>query len=678
MAVQKMKKVRLLVPKDDREKLLTLLQNAGVVEIENIKEQLQAEGLTDFLPRNSSDLTDVDRRLTDIKQAIDFLRGFSEQKEGLLKSFLGTKIVIDPQTLGDLLSDPGIEDDVRQALRWEEELNEIRNRVAQTEELMKILNPWTALDLNLKTHGTNKTRWLLGTVPATRWEEAEGKLAAEPGLALQKVSPAGNPVRLAILVLNSALDTVEPCLKEIGFTEVNLPRLDGTPAEIMAKCRQELHDLHRREEEIKSLARGLRHKRLSSLMALYDAAASERRRRESAQMLGETKTLVFLEGWLPATREQEVKRLLENKFPRLAVEFTDPEEGDRVPVVLHNQGIAKPFEFVLNLYGMPQYTEVDPTALLTPFFLLFFGFCLTDAAYGLVLMGLSALAIKKLDLDEGGKRFFKLFFYGGASTVVLGALAGGWFGNAVDLLPAAFAPVKAVKNALTMFDPLYNPIPVLAVAMGLGLLQIMTGIAIKMVWGIKTGNAADALMDQGLWLVFLTGLVCWGMGRLGILSPAVTGVFKAVMLAGMIGLVLTQGRAQKGIVRKLFSGIMSLYGLVGYFGDVLSYSRLFALGLATGVIGMVVNIMAGLVGGIPVVGVILFIIIFVFGHAFNLALNVLGAFIHSSRLQFVEYFTKFFEGGGRMFRPLRRASKYTVVREIPVSTVAAPQKGASL
>jgi V/A-type H+-transporting ATPase subunit I len=287
-------------------------------------------------------------------------------------------------------------------------------------------------------------------------------------------------------------------------------------------------------------------------------------------------------------------------------------------------------------YSLPNSRGIDPNLIMAPFFVMFFGMMVSDAGYGIVLALSTAIALLVLKPQGGMGKMLGLLCLGGVSTFIWGAIFGGWFG--VNLKPL-------------WFNPLDNPLQMLIFCLILGVIQLYVGIGLQAYKNIREGKYLDALFDQGLWYIFLSGLMMMALPPL-----AVIGKFMAI--GGALGLVATQGRTEKGIVKKLINGVLSLYNVTGFLGDVLSYSRLFALGLATGVIGTVVNAMSSMLGG-SFIGNILMVFFMIFGHTFNIAINVLGAYVHSSRLQYVEFFGKFFEGDGKPFVPFKTLSKYT-------------------
>jgi V/A-type H+-transporting ATPase subunit I len=324
---------------------------------------------------------------------------------------------------------------------------------------------------------------------------------------------------------------------------------------------------------------------------------------------------------------------------RLYIHLEDPEPGESFPVALENPPLIQPFEVVTELYSTPDPRSIDPNPYMAPFFFIFFGIMMGDAGYGIIIAALSYFALRKLKLKGTGKKLVMLIMLGGISCVLWGSIFGGWFGNAGALLglPALW------------FDPINEPLTMLLFCFALGLIQIFAGMGVKAYMNIRQGKIWDAVFDQGLWYVTIIGLV--------VMAALSQTVGQYMALAGAAGLVLTQGRHQKNIIKKLLSGLLSLYDITGYFSDMLSYSRLFALALSGGVIGTVIN-QLGLMAANSWIGWIIAAVVLAAGHGFNILISVLGAYVHTSRLQYIEFFGRFFESGGRAFRPLRIKTKF--------------------
>ena len=350
----------------------------------------------------------------------------------------------------------------------------------------------------------------------------------------------------------------------------------------------------------------------------------------------------YFDGWVIKSAVDKVKSVLD-KY-ECYYEITEPEKGEQMPILLKQNSLTDPFQSITDLYSTPSVNDIDPTPFLAPFYFIFFGLMLSDAAYGLILSVGSFILLKHYRLEGMMKRLVKMFMFCGISTFFWGVLFGGWFGDMFGISPAWFNPVE-------------EPMTLLIFSLVLGGIHIFVGMGLKAYLLLRNGQAIDAICDIFLWYLLLIGLVVFGLGSS--IAPIATEIGKWMSIIGAVGIVLTGGRSKKGF-GKVTGGLGSLYGITSYLSDVLSYSRLLALGLATGVVSQVINTLGKMVGG-GILGIIVMVVVFIIGHVFNLAINTLGTFVHSSRLQYVEFFGKFFDGGGTPFNPFSRKTKYVEI-----------------
>ncbi|MBU2617772.1 MAG: V-type ATP synthase subunit I, partial [Euryarchaeota archaeon] len=432
------------------------------------------------------------------------------------------------------------------------------------------------------------------------------------------------------------------------FSRVTFPELTGTPSEVQARIDAKLARIGKEREGIQAEILNLLKYR-PKLLAVYDHVYIEREREDVIKNLAKTEASFLIEGWIKKKDVETLKQRLRSVSSAVEISTRDPEEGEQVPVTLENITIVDPFEAVTEMYSQPKYTEIDPTPLVTVFFIIFFGICLSDAGYGIMLSTLSILMMKKYNMGSTGKKFLRLLFIGGISSFFFGVLSGSWFGDLLRM-PALW------------INPVDDPITMLVFALILGLIQIFVGIGVKMYNNIRRGNIKDAVFDQLTWSILLSGLVLIILAEMDIIS--IGKIPYGVTGFGALSLVLTQGRHQKGMVKKIVVGLASLYGIIGYFSDVLSYSRLMALSLATIVLAMVFNTIAFIMKDIYLVGIFITAMVLIVSHFFILIIGTLGAFVHTMRLQYVEFFSKFYVGGGKKFSPFRMDTKYIEIEEV--------------
>ena len=396
---------------------------------------------------------------------------------------------------------------------------------------------------------------------------------------------------------------------------------------------------------------------------LYDVEATELAATQQKQKLVATDSVALISAWIPAGREASVSAALD-KF-ECAYDLTEPEGEDVPPVLLKNNGFATNFEWVLGMYSYPQYGRFDPTFIMSIFYFILFGIMFADFGYGLIMTAGCFAAVKILKLSKGLERSLKMFGYCGISCMIFGVLFGAYFGDlplkfmqsmlgvpAEQLPNLALIPGASATLAL-LFDPLQNPMGFLIFSLAAGAVHLIAGMAVNFVILCKDGKVWDAIFDIGAYWVLFAGFA------LLVLLPSI-GVW--VALGGALFIVLTHGRSEKNPIMKLVKGLLGLYDLINYASDLLSYSRILALGLAAGIIAQVINILGTMMGP-TVIGFIVFVLVFLLGHLLNLAINVLGTFVHTSRLQYIEFFGKFYEDGGVVFEPALSSEKYTEHQE---------------
>ena len=367
-----------------------------------------------------------------------------------------------------------------------------------------------------------------------------------------------------------------------------------------------------------------------------------------------TQRTVLLEGWV---KERDYKRLEKtvSRFGASSLSRVEPAEDEEIPVEIENKNYVRPFEVITRLYGMPQHFEVDPTVFLAPFFALFFALCLTDAGYGLVIIALMGLFIKKI---QGDKKLMWMLGICAAATVVAGALTGGWFGNAIQ----QFVPGMKEKRLDLWFDPIQQPMVFFGLALILGYVQILTGLVIAFGHNLKRKDYVAAVCDQLTWLIMLNSVVIFLASYFQVVPPEIGRFFGYLVLVPAAVILLFSHR-EGGWGGRIGMGVYNLFSGIFYLGDVLSYLRLMALGMVTGGLAMAINIIAETARGIPYgIGIVAMIIVLVGGHGFNMAISGLGAFVHTLRLQYVEFFPKFLIGGGRSFEPLSKEYRHIYIK----------------
>jgi len=647
MALATVSKISLTAHQKDQDDILEVLQNLGFSQIEDCK----ADGLD---KKNINEaISDLEYKIAGVRFCLEFLAGYETEKKSL-KEKIDPKINLTLKEIEKIVNDfdyIGKTKEIQEIENGLNEANNIKDKLSQ--ELIQI-EPWQSLGFvpnrqNLETGFEYKFL----TVNDVNYSDLLIKL--QKGLPLttvEKVSDIKKEILAVLFFKHDHESQVSEILNEFNIKALELPDLEIPIPERIKQINQKIDESENRIEKLTREAQRLaNHQR--ELKICFDYLNWQKERLFQQQKAGNTNRTFSLIGWL----DKDLVEILEKELNKITSDFVIddiPFENDEaVPVIFKNTW-ATPFEFVTGVYGAPQYHEPDPTPWLTPFFVLFFGLCMTDAGYGIILALFSWLGMKILKPTKEGSKMFKVLMWGGLATFFAGALVGGWFGIVIDEIK-----IDWLRNLLVnirLIDPVKEPIRMLIFCLILGIIQVIVGILISLWWKIQHKNYISAVLDDCMWLYFIFAVLIGGASKMGLIDFAYS---KYLIWAGVIGLIATQGRSQKNPILKLTSGIISLYGLVGYLSDVLSYSRLLALGLATGIIAMVINLIAKLtIDMVPYLGWVIAFFIIVGGHIFNIGINALGAFIHSSRLQFVEFFPKFMEGGGNSFIPFRKESKY--------------------
>lgn len=646
MAIVKMKRLRIIALDSQREELLSRLLHVGCVELSEPQTELGDPEWTALLGRSESALSDAKERLARVTAALQTLNKYAPAKGGLFRPRK-------PIRETDFLSGEALEKALAQAEEIngrEREITSLQNQINRLDARRLALTPWAPLDLDLGTRSTRNVKIAFAVCPAG---VDMGMLMAD----LSEAAPSSQVIEASTdkeqhyflyLCHFSEEEAALAALKPYGVSPAGLKDVTGTAAENLAAVEQESKALADRrtalEGEIAALA-GCR----AELEVCTDRLRQEISKQEAAQRSLTDGTIVFFTGWVTEPGLPTVQAELEKFACAWETEDPAPEEYPEVPVQLKNNWFTRPLSMVTDMYSLPAYSGVDPNPLMAPFFIFFYGFMMADMGYGLLMMLASVIILKKAKPNGPTMRHMvPLLGLCGVSTFIMGALTGGFFG---DLIPQLVKLTTGKEIALpALFSPLDDALAVLLGSLAIGLVQIFTGMGINMYRKIKRGEVMDALCNEGAWYaVFILFAVGVAIGQI-----------KPALIAILVLLVLTQGYGKKGVFGKIMGIGGSLYNnITGYFSDILSYSRLMALMLAGAVIAQVFNTLGGITGN-----VVAFFLISMVGNALNFALNLLGCYVHDMRLQCLEFFGRFYEDGGKPFRPLAFDTKYVdIVQE---------------
>ena len=650
MAILKMKKLRLLAVRSGRDELLQELIRYGCVEFSELAPEIQGSEIESLVCRESSDIASLKSRHTSLTRAIELLDRYAPVKAKLLSA----RPELEDRVL---LDDTGLSGALKIAESIESHDSRIKRISAEESRLRSViqsLDPWMELDMPLNTEGTERCGVLIGTVPArielSQVESALEQVDEESELFC--VHEEKKEHYVVLVCMREKLPDMQECLRGFGFTASALGSMDGTARECAAQADTSLKELAAEKESCVEYIIGEAVHR-DELKLAADRVSVRISLAEAADKLYGTDSVVVMEGWFPEEREPELSEVFE-RFGCAweALEPTEEEYPD-VPVKLKNNKFTNALNMVTNMYSLPAYGSLDPNPLMAPFFILFYGLMMADMGYGLIMVIAAVVAMKRIRPRAGTLSFCQLLLYCGISTFVMGAVTGGFFGDALEKIGAIIGKPEGWGALPCLFSPLKDTMYVLVGAMGLGLVHLNTGMVINAVKKIRRGQVADAVWEEGsLWVMLVGIILC--VFKIG----NVSGV-PVVLVIGIVMLFYGGSRGSKGILGKLGSIFGTFYNTAtGWFGDILSYSRIMALMLAGSVIATVFNTIGAIANNL-----VFFFVIFIIGHSLNFALNLLGCYVHDLRLQCLEYFGKFYEDGGRPFNPLTVKTKYYDVSE---------------
>lgn len=650
MAIVEMKKLSLAALEEQRESLLAELMRLGCVEISEPDmsspelDKLYSEAL---ISHDTASIESIMSRRDSVSKAIALLDKYAPVKKPMFSPKTGVRefAMFDGDTIAAAVD---IADEIialgESADKKTAEINALENRIIG-------LEPWKDLDIPLDFENPAIEIWC-GTVPLYVSEDKLRSAADEavPASVIREIYADRTQRYIAAVVYGEDAEELAKVLRRLSFARHSFADLKGYAKENLARFEKQAEALKAERAAAEEKIRSYKDKN-AVLEQTYDALTNEMERQNVRRRLMKSETVFFLCGWLP----KDALPLAENVLRRFdcAYGFEDPGETDDVPVALHNGRLAEPFGEITSMYGMPAYNSyIDPTAAMGVFYALAFGIMLSDAAYGIMLSLGCLFLLKKKKPSGTFKNMLKLFMYCGISTTLWGLFFGSFFGNAVAIVSSGlFGREVALPYVI---DPITNPIEMMALSYAFGAMQIFTAIFFNGLRCIKRKDYLGAIFGVYSWYVLFIGIA------LLLLIPSIG---KYVAIAGALMVMIGGSLGKKGF-GKITGGFLALYGISGYFSDLLSYSRLLALGLSTAVVSNVFNTMGSLMG-FSAFGTIFFFIVLIVGHVFNFALNLLGSYVHTSRLQYIEFFGRFYEGGGKAFTPLKLQTKYVdIIKEV--------------
>jgi V/A-type H+-transporting ATPase subunit I len=658
-----MNRLQALVLDEQKEKVLKKLHDLGAVQISDCRERLSQSEWKPLLeaPASSPLLREITSSLMSINKWLDLFESIvPEQTDSFFKFLFNPskpkKVPFEDIEGENLLSrvDEVLNQVAQATGAQSEQLEKAREDMVNLQNLKQSISKLGSTDIDLTyVEETSLTSVYLGTTLSKNVEiiQAELDKLTDQTFLLEHTAIDDTESLLTIVCLSQHAPAVSNFLRRTGFERIETGGYTGKPQEALRSIESSIDELKQKEKQLIAGITTSAGQFRDSLLALRELLQIEKERADTHGHLATSGPLCMIEGWTPRKKTEQVIREIETVTNGLAViEATEPNNpNEKVPILLDNPPFFRHFEVLTNMYSPPKYNEIDPTVILTITFLFFFATMITDAFYGIITFALGFLMLRGGGRYGGVIRDFGVILTaGGLVTIGAGALTGGWFGN----LLIDFAGMTSLKS-LMIIDPMVDVLPFLIFAVAVGVIHLDIGIVLGMINDLKNGETKKAFTEN-LWLVLVQVIFLFFYLKTLVVPDSGAALFFNVLMGlSALAAVILLIMGHKG---------MAFFNLTGAIGDTLSYARLMALGLCTGGIAMTVNILADMSGGVAYIGVIFLFLILVVGHVFNWAVQILGAFVHGIRLHYVEFFGRFYEGGGDDFAPFAIKREITEIK----------------
>lgn len=640
----------------DGKRIMDYIQRLGAADIEQIEDEAlikcdTSAVIEQYKKKNSlaQKCTEIIEHSCDIRKT--FIESFTDFKEIEYSEYR-------------LLTDKAdsIEAACKEVCTIHDKIEDLQMKISEERKLTDYYSLWKDLDIPMASRRTLTTSIFIGMLDGAfdasqvteKLNEVDDELT---DVAVEVIRSGKIHTCIVVIAHKSIAERTENALRSIGFT-VPDKITSMLPSKAVAVSEDKIRIY---EEEIEKLNSELKNYKYSydDFRFLVDYSSSQIFKYDAVQKSAQTEKTFVIRGYLPEVSSEEIKFDLENRF-LCQIDFSEPDYNDeKVPVLIENGSFAGGVESITDMYSTPSNKDVDPNPIMAFFYYVFFGFMLSDAGYGILMVIFSLIAKKKVKVRGSSLKFANMVFFSGLSTIFWGAMFGGWFGDLIPIICTEFLGYESGPDLAIWMDPIGNSMTLLLYCLGFGILQLFAGLLIRFYMLFKEHRYADAFCDTVPIIIFVIGFAILGAGLIVEMPEGIAGAGPIILCIGAILIVLTGGRSSKSIIGKLGGGLYALYNTTtGYVGDILSYSRLLALSLVTGVVAGAVNMLAAMPGNI-----IIFVIIFILGHVLNIAINLIGTYVHTNRLQYVEFFSKFYEGSGKTFVPFKLNSKYFIIKE---------------
>lgn len=677
MATVPLEKVVIVVHKSIKNQFVDRLHKLRIIHITELKEAPV------YTPEE----------LDKIKEAITQIGSY--QKKGILDNFVPPRIPLSLKDFEQLTKRYDFQRTAEEIEQIKKEREILNNQLQNLKALSSTLFPFQPLKYRLsELKSFKKVESIPVNIKSEEIYKAIESSTTDIPFSFEIVNTIGSKIFGLFFVRQVDVPKFKGKLIEFGCEIIELPNIDKTPKELIHNYNQEIEKINNRLAELNQKEIELA-KEIINLKIGYDWIENELRKNGVASALPETSSTVEIIGWIKKKDLDKLRKVAE-EFKFVAFERIEPEPDEKPPVAIENPWWSTPYEMLIRLYSMPEQKEYDPTPFIAIFFPIFFALCLTDAIYGIFLALFSLYLMRKV---PGDKSLLWILFVGGIITIFTGSMVGGWAGNLFDLISIGF--FKNLKK-LMLFDPLTNPMPFFYLSLGIGYVHVLLGVLIEVFDDLRNKEYARAIFENLTWAVLIvclplyftilklpvlkilillsvTGIILFSnrtgnpplldqilwtlfvLFLLGTMMKIFPNFFKYICL-GLFVINILRIKYGKKVLVRIAWGLYTLYGITSFVSNILSYIRLMALGMVTGGIAVTVNMIAWMVLKIPVIGIILAIVILIVGHSFNIVINALGGFIHTMRLHYIEFFGRFYAGGGKMFKPFGMETKYVEIK----------------
>ncbi len=636
MAIVEMKKATIVALLQNKPQIMQSLQEFGVLHITDFKASDDLHGLESIDQKDDeAGLQWMNEDLIKVNYMIEFLKRQGER----FKSRSYQKRTMNRELIQGYLNDRTQLVSIYDAiLKIDKAMSDLKSKETKYQTTISFLMPWITFEERLEDVKDTKNVHIEAGVIAKRHEaNFYEAVENEPhDISVLRVGEEGDNVYFLFACLKQGHEALSKLLKQYGFNKISFGDMTGTAKANIDATHDALKNLVQTRTDLTKEAKALT-KHTELIETYYDILTVETDKSDVTKSFLKSKETFVIGAWIPVALMAELNKRLYEITPNIEIFFHETDKNEMSPTLLKNHRYARPLEFITEQYSTPDSRGIDPNAMMMPFFVIFFGIMVSDFVYGLILISITAIILIKLKPEGNFQKILGVLCLGGVSTAFWGMMFGGYLGGMIPVSPI-------------LFDPLKDPFKMIAMCIAFGIIHLFVGFGMQAYMNIRRGYILDAILDQGLWVLFILSIM-------SMFLPDLAPFNKYATIGFALSLVLTQGRRKSNILMKLMSGILSLYNITGFLGDALSYLRLFALGLATGVIGTVINSMAFMLDG-SIIGYFFMIIVLIIGHTFNIAINTLGAYVHSSRLQYVEFFSKFYEGEGIKYNPFRVRTKF--------------------